>query len=172
MSPATSCRARSSTFVLSADDLPADYRDLLVALADAAADFVIVGGHAVAAYGHVRGTDDLDVFVRATPDNAARVFRALLTFGAPVAAHGVTQDLFATSGYGYRMGVKPNLIELLTEIDGVTFDDALQDHRTVSVDGREVRIIGRRALLANKRAAARPKDLADVAWLEEHPEEV
>jgi hypothetical protein len=156
--------------VLNEAALPADFRDLLVALADAHADFMIVGGYAIAVHGHPRGTDDLDVFVRATPENAARVLRALLAFGAPIEAHGVTQDLFERPGYGYRMGVRPNVIELLTEIDGVSFDEALRDHRSVRIDGREVPVIGRHALLANKRAAGRPKDLADVEWLERHPE--
>ncbi|MBX3182864.1 MAG: hypothetical protein KIT72_18275 [Polyangiaceae bacterium] len=68
------------------------------------------------------------------------------------------------------MGIKPNLIEILTQIDGIDFDDALRDHCTIVLDGRHVRIIGRQALLANKRAAARPKDLADVTWLEAHPD--
>lgn len=131
----------------------------------------MVGGYAIAAYGHVRGTDDLDVFVRPTAENARRVFAALLAFGAPVAVHGVTEGLFASPGYGYRIGIKPNLVELLTEIDGVSFDEAAREHRVFDVDGRDVRIIGRAALLANKRAAGRPKDLADVAWLEQHPEE-
>lgn len=158
--------------MLNADALPADYRDLLVALAGAGADFVIVGGYAVAAYGHVRGTDDLDVFIRPTPENAARVFRALVAFGAPVAAHHVTEELFARPGYGYRVGVKPSLIEILTEIDGVDFDEAVRDHRVVLVEGRQVRIIGRQALLENKRTAARAKDLADVAWLEANPDGV
>jgi len=57
--------------------------------------------------------------LRPTPENAKRVFRALVRFGAPVAAHGVTQGLFSKSGYGYRMGVKPHLIEVLTKVDGI-----------------------------------------------------
>ncbi|UJR86671.1 nucleotidyl transferase AbiEii/AbiGii toxin family protein [Sandaracinus amylolyticus] len=154
--------------MLNADALPDDFRDLLVALVDARAEFVLVGGYALAAYGHVRGTDDLDVFVRPTAENARRVFDALVAFGARVAAHGVTAGLFAKPGYGYRVGIKPHLVELLTEIDGVSFDDASRDPRVVHVEGRQVPIIGRGALLANKRAAARPKDLADVEWLERH----
>ncbi len=151
--------------------LPADFRDLLVALSDAGAEFVLIGGYALAAHGYVRATDNLDVFVRPTPDNATRIFAALAAFGAPVAAHGVNEGLFAAPGYGYRIGVKPNLIELLTEIDGVSFDEAVRDHRVIEVDGREVPVIGRSALVANKRAAARAKDLADVEWLEQHPED-
>lgn len=153
-------------------ELSADFRDLLLALADAEAEFVLIGGWALALHGHVRGTDDLDVLVRPTAENAARVFGALRAFGAPIAAHGVTQDLFATEGYGYRMGVKPNLIELLTSIDGVSFDEVWTGRRIIELDGRSIPVIGRRALLRNKRAAGRPKDFADVEWLETHESEL
>ena len=151
--------------------LSQDYRDLLVCLADAGAEFLLVGGWALALHGHGRGTDDMDVFVRATPANAERVFRALVEFGAPVAAHGVSAGLFAQPDYGYRIGVRPNVIELLTRIDGVTFEEAFVGHQTLQIDGRQIPYIGRAALLANKRAAGRAKDLADVEWLESHDEE-
>jgi hypothetical protein len=147
-----------------------DFRDLLVALSDASVDFLVVGGWALALHGYGRGTDDLDILVRPTEANAERVFCALAEFGTPVAAHGVNAGLFAREGYGYRMGVKPNLIEVLTVVDGVTFDQAWMGHRTFELEGRPIPFIGRTALLANKRAAARPKDLADVTWLLEHPE--
>lgn len=147
-------------------ELPRDYVDLLRELADGGVDHLLVGGWAVAVHGYVRATDDLDVLVRATPENAARVYQALQRFGAPLEQHGVTEGLFATEHYGYRMGRKPVLIELLTTIDGVTFDEASQNAVTVGVAGVRVPVIGRDALLTNKRAAGRPKDLADVAGLE------
>ncbi|MEM6790736.1 MAG: hypothetical protein AAF715_24670 [Myxococcota bacterium] len=63
-------------------DLPHDFRDLLVELDLAGADFVVVGGYAVAFHGYPRATKDLDVFVRPTRENAARVYRGLAAFGA------------------------------------------------------------------------------------------
>lgn len=151
------------------DALPDDFRDFLVALADARAEFVLIGGWAVAVHGRPRATEDLDILVRATPENAERVYRALAAFGAPLAAHGVHRELFASEGYGYRFGVKPNLVEVLTTISGVGFDAAVADAPSVEIDGRRIPVIGRDALLRNKRAAARAKDLDDVRWLESHP---
>jgi hypothetical protein len=148
-------------------DLPADYRDLLVEFVDRGVEFVLVGGWAVAVHGHGRATDDMDVFIKPSPENARRTYRALLAFGAPVAAHGITEGLFCQEGYGYRLGRKPVLIEILTAIDGVSFDEAAQDSTSVEVGGRSIRVIGRAALLQNKRAAGRVKDLADVEALEE-----
>jgi hypothetical protein len=77
-------------------ELPADFRDLLIELYDAGADFVVLGGHAVAFHGHPRATKDLDVLVRATPANAARVYRALAAFGAPLDAFEVGEEDFAS----------------------------------------------------------------------------
>jgi hypothetical protein len=76
-----------------------------------------------------------------------------------VEAPGVTADLFSRGGYGYRVGVRPPLIEILTAIDGVEFDEAIEDPRFFEIDGRSMPYIGRAALLKNKRAAGRAKDL-------------
>ncbi|MEY4579045.1 MAG: hypothetical protein RL701_3748 [Pseudomonadota bacterium] len=147
-------------------DLPQDYVDLLVELHDAAVEFVLLGGWAVAVHGHGRATDDLDILVRPTPENAMRVVLALQRFGAPLEAHGVTAELFSKPLYGYRIGIKPVLIELLTSVSGIDFDQAAHEQVTVEIEGRAISVIGKQALLANKRAAGRLKDLADVEALE------
>ena len=64
-----------------------DFRDLVAELMAGGAQFVIVGAHALAVHGIPRATGDLDIFVRPTSENSARVYAALLRFGAPVAAH-------------------------------------------------------------------------------------
>ncbi len=63
------------------------------------------------------------------------------------------------------------MIEVLTTVDGITFDEARADARFFEIEGRQIPYIGRDALLRNKRAAGRPKNLAEVAWLEAHPED-
>ena len=150
-------------------ELPRDYQELLEELVAAGVEFVLVGGWAVAVHGHGRGTDDMDVLVRATPENAKRVFRALQRFGAPLAQHGVDEGLFAHEQYGYRFGRKPILIEILTTIDGVDFDEAIADAVHVEVDQLSIPVIGKRALIRNKRASGRAKDLADLEVLEDEP---
>jgi hypothetical protein len=149
-------------------ELPDDFRDLLVALADAQADFVLIGGWAMAVHGRPRATEDLDVLVRATPANSAKVFAALAAFGAPVGPHGVDANTFGSEGPAYRLGMKPLRIEVLTKISGVSFDEASSDPVRADVDGRVVPVIGRAALLRNKRAAWRHKDIDDAEWLELH----
>jgi hypothetical protein len=146
-----------------------DFKDILVVFADERVEFVVIGGWAMALHGHGRGTDDLDLLVRPSADNAEKVFRALTRFGAPLSAHNVSEGLFAQAGYGYRMGIKPHLIEILTKVDGISFDEAAAGAPYFHLEGRTIPFIARSALLENKRAAGRPKDLADVDWLEKHP---
>lgn len=146
--------------------LPQDYLDLLREFIEADVEFLLIGGWAVAIHGHGRSTDDMDVFVRASEENAARIFAALERYGAPLSAHGVTRGLFAQERYGYRMGRKPLLIEILTKIDGVSFDEAAHDAIEVELVGMRIPVIGRDALLKNKRASGRAKDLSDLEALE------
>jgi hypothetical protein len=152
-------------------ELPDDFRDVLVALADQRADFVLIGGWAMAVHGRPRATEDLDVLVRATLTNSAKVFAALAAFGAPVGPHGVDATTFDHEGPAYRIGLKPLRIEVLTKISGLSFDEAASAPVLADVDGRAVSVIGRQALLRNKRAAGRHKDLDDVEWLERHERE-
>ena len=144
-----------------------DFVDIVRCLKAEGCEFVIVGAHALASHGAPRATGDLDILVRADPANADRVFRALLRFGAPLAAHGVTVDDFAAPDTVYQMGLPPRRIDLLTQISGVSFDEAVADPVFGSLGGESVPCIGLDALLRNKRASGRTKDLADVEALEE-----
>jgi hypothetical protein len=146
--------------------LPEDFRDLLIELHDAAAEFVVLDGHAVAFHGHPRATKYLDVLVRATASNAARVYRALASFGAPLRSFDVAEADFATYDGILQVGLPPRRIDILNRADGITFDEATAAHASFDLEGRSIPVIGLDALLKNKRTAARPQDLADVAALE------
>jgi hypothetical protein len=147
-------------------ELAEDFRDLLVAFHDAGAEFVVVGGYAVAFHGHPRATKDLDVLVRAVPDNAARVYRALAAFGAPLSTFEVSETDFATYDGVLQVGLPPRRIDILNRATGITFAEAVADGATFEIDGRAIPIIGRDALLKNKRATGREQDIADVKALE------
>jgi len=144
-----------------------DFVDLAASFVDEGVNFVIVGAYALAAHGFPRTTGDIDFFVQPTPSNARRVLRALLQFGAPVTAHGVSEDDFAKPGNVYQIGLPPRRIDVLTSISGVSFDEASE----AAIDGKlgavPVRFIGRAAMRRNKLAAGRPKDLLDAELLDE-----
>ena len=142
-----------------------DSRDLLDALVEADADYLVVGAHALAAHGLPRATADFDVLVRPSAENARRVLAALVTFGAPVQQHGVGAEDLARPGTVYQLGLPPRRIDVLTSISGVDFDEAWASRIVVNVEGRPVSIIGRDALIKNKLTTGRAKDLLDVEAL-------
>lgn len=148
-------------------EAPDDFVDLVRCLHEEHCDYVIVGAHALAAHGVPRATGDLGFLVRPDRPNAERVYRALLRFGAPVAAHGVRPEDFTAPGTVYQMGLPPRRIDIITEISGVSFDDAVRETVSGHLGPEVVRCIGLDALLRNKRAVGRAKDLADVEALEE-----
>ena len=147
----------------------ADYVDMLRALVASGVEFLLVGAHAMAAHGVPRATIDLDLYVRASTENAPRVIAALRAFGAPLSAHGVTQEDFERSGTVYQLGLPPNRIDLITRISGVEFEEAWASRIITKIGDLEISVIGREPLLANKRASGRDKDLVDVRLLERGP---
>jgi hypothetical protein len=144
--------------------LTPDFRDLLFELSEADAKYLVVGGYAVGVHGHPRATKDIDIWVEASNDNAPRVITALRGFGAPLM--GLTEEDLRVPGVGLRIGVEPGRIDLLTKITGVGFAAAWDGKFDAVFDDVSVHVIGLTELFANKRAAGRPQDLADVAALE------
>jgi hypothetical protein len=125
--------------------------------------FVVVGGHALAYHGRPRYTKDLEVFVDPTPENAARLLLALADFG--FGGLDLKTADFDTPGKVVQLGIAPNRIDLLTRIDGVSFDEAWSGRVTGRFGTESVPFLGRRELLANKRAVGRLQDLADIEAL-------
>ncbi|MEJ7623475.1 MAG: nucleotidyltransferase [Pyrinomonadaceae bacterium] len=146
-------------------ELTTDFIDLLTALVDAGVDFMVVGGYAVAFYGHPRATKDLDVFVRATPANAKKLYQALAAFGAPLNEFKVAEEDFSDYGGILQLGVPPQRIDIINRISGVTYDEAVENAGVFELEGRAIRIIGLDALTKNKLAAGRDQDLVDAKLL-------
>lgn len=144
-----------------------DFKDLLAALLGAEARFLVVGAHALAVHGVPRATGDLDVWIAADVANTERVWTALLGFGAPVAAMGVSQADLSRPDTVVQIGLPPRRIDILTSISGVGFDEAWPDRVTHEVDGLVVPFLGRAALVRNKRSTGRTKDRADLEALGE-----
>jgi hypothetical protein len=144
-----------------------DFEDVVSALLAHRCEFLIVGAYALAAHGAPRATGDLDVLVRADTENSERVFQALVAFGAPLAMHGVSSTDFSKPGTVYQMGLPPRRIDILTQVSGITFDEAAADAIVGHLGPHPVRCIGLNAMITNKRATGRTKDLADAEVLEE-----
>jgi predicted nucleotidyltransferase len=141
-----------------------DYKEMLQRLLEENVRFLLVGAYAVAVHGFPRATKDIDFFVWATPENAAKLMRALAKFGAPL--HDISEADFSSEGVVFQIGNSPRRIDIITNISGVKFEQAYANKTTISIEGIEVPVISLEDLIANKRASARTQDLADVEKLE------
>ncbi len=141
-----------------------DFRDILVALNDANVDFLVVGAYAVAAHGFPRATGDLDIWVRANIESAPKVLRALREFGAPM--HKIKESDFAAPSVVFQIGIPPSRIDILTVVSGLDFDSAWANRIALTIEGVTIPVIGLSDLITNKRAAGRPRNLADITALE------
>lgn len=145
--------------------LNSDFRDILSAFCEEKVEFMLVGAYAVAAHGLPRATGDIDLWIKCSDDNAARVLSALKLFGAPLSNFSKADLL--RPGTVIQLGVIPRRIDVLTTITGVDYDEAEPEREFVNLDGMTIPIIGISHLIRNKKAVGRPQDQADVARLEE-----
>jgi hypothetical protein len=109
------------------------------------------------------------VLIRARPENSGRVYAALAAFGAPLQEFGLDEADFASYEGVLQIGLPPRRIDLLNRADGITFDEAVSEGAGFTLEGRIIPVIGRAALIKNKRAAGRLQDLADIEAIESKP---
>jgi hypothetical protein len=147
-----------------AEAMNSDFEELLSIFNENGVRYLIVGGHAVMLYTEPRYTKDLDVWIDASAENAERVYRSLLAFGAPLA--GVTAKDFAKEESFYQMGIPPVRVDILMSIDGVSFAEAWPNRQQSKLGNAQAWFIGRGELIRNKRAVGRHIDLHDAELLE------
>ena len=142
-----------------------DFTDILSAFIVEKVEFLVVGGYAMAFHGYVRATGDIDLWIRISDENAEKVWRALRTFGAPLFDLNI-EDL-KTPGMVFQIGIVPSRIDIITQIDGVEFEDAWREHKMVEIENLQIPVIGKTQLLINKQSTGRIKDRNDALWLQE-----
>jgi predicted nucleotidyltransferase len=145
-------------------DLHPDFKDLLSALADTNAEYLVVGGWAVAYHAEPRFTKDLDIFIGPSDENLQAVSRALEKFGAPATIVDILREL--TPDEFLFLGVSPVRVDILRRVDGVEFAGAYARRDTVVWGGVQVSMIGFDDLVAAKTAAGRDRDLLDLRLLQ------
>ena len=146
-------------------DLAPDFDEFCALLNAREVEYVIVGAHALAFHGAPRFTGDLDVLVKPTEENGQRLLAAIADFGFPTTP--LTPLDIVAGRKVLEMGVAPVQIHVMSAIDGVTWDEVWRDRESGAFGARTVAFIGRETFLRNKRAAGRPKDLADIDALRE-----
>lgn len=140
-----------------------DFKEFLRLLKEHNVRYLLIGGYAVSCYGYPQFTADIDIWIAVDDENAVNIVRALKIFGFGMSE--LEPGIFTEPGSIIRMGIKPNMIEIMTTISGVEFPDRYGRRNTDIIDGVEVDIISLEDLKKNKLSAARPRDLADLEYL-------
>lgn len=146
-------------------DLPPDFSEFFALLDESRAEYLVVGAYALAVHGAPRFTGDIDVLIRPTLESAQRVLDAVVAFGFPTDA--IIAERLAHPDALVEMGLPPLQTYLMSSISGVSWEEAWAGHSELAVGDRRLRFLGRSELVANKRAAGRPKDRADLDALGE-----
>jgi hypothetical protein len=143
--------------------LSKDLREFIELLNSHGVEYVIVGAYGLAFHGVPRFTGDIDFFVRRSPENAARLERVIHAFG--FGATGLKHEDFLEENQIVQLGIAPNRIDLLTGIDGVSFDEAWQTRNQAELEQLPVNFLARELLIKNKLAVGREQDIADATRL-------
>lgn len=149
-----------------------DFPALIRMLSEAGVEFIVIGGVAAIAHGSARGTFDLDVVYRRTPENIRRVSDALAKHspylrGAPLGLPFKFDPPTIQRGLNFTLSTDLGPLDLLGEVaGGGTYEDLLPYSVRAEVFGGSVWCLGLRKLIQTKRAAGRPKDNDAIAELE------
>lgn len=140
-----------------------DYKEMLQLLLEEHVDFMIVGAYALGTHGYPRATGDIDIWVKPNNINSKKIYKALARFGAPLGQ--IQIDEFSTEGIIFQIGVIPRRIDIITKIDGVTYEEADEDKIIVEIEGLKIPVISLEKFIRNKMATGREKDELDIKTL-------
>lgn len=140
--------------------IPKEFKEFIESLNEAKVEYLVIGAHALALHGVPRYTGDLDILVRRSTENAARIVDAIRVFG--LESLGFNEADFLEPDQFIQIGVAPLRLDICTDISGVTFEEAWANRVTGEIGGVPVAFIGKDEFIKNKRAVGRPKDLGDI----------
>jgi predicted nucleotidyltransferase len=144
--------------------LSQDFKEFIQSLNDNHVRYLVVGGYAVALHGHPRYTNDLDVWIELSKENAANLMKALTQFG--FGSIGLKVEDFLDPEQIIQLGYPPNRIDLITSLESMNFESCFISKIQVQIDNVTVNFIDLENLKKNKKATGRKQDLADLENLE------
>ena len=142
-----------------------DFRDFILAFNKTNVDYILVGGFSVVIHGYNRATGDMDIWVRRSTDNYAKIVTAFSIFGMPVFDMSLEKFLEDDGINVFTFGRKPVAIDLMTGCKGLDFEETFQVAQWIEFDGLQIKVIGLDQLIEAKKASGRHKDLDDIEKL-------
>ena len=126
--------------------------------------YLVIGGYAVNVHGYVRYTKDLDVAIAVAPDNAVRMMEVIHAFG--FGSLGLQPQDFLQKNGVVQLGHAPVRIDILNDVDGISFSEAFEKRKDVLYEDVLIHVIGLDELYILKQRAGRKQDLADIEKLQ------
>ncbi len=140
-----------------------DYKDMLQLFRKYEVKYLVIGAYAMGNYGYSRYTLDIDLWIEKSVENAKKIQKAFNDFSVP---YEITVDELNTENFVLQIGIEPMRIDILTDIDGISFLEAWGNKTNNSLFGEEINFISLNDLIKNKIATNRTKDKYDVLELE------
>ncbi len=122
--------------------------------------YLVIGGYAVSVHGYPRSTKDIDVCIEMSDMNASNMLQVIKDFG--FGSLELTKEDFLKKHFITQLGFPPLRIDILNDLDGVSFEEAWNNKKIVSIEDVPVNFIGYNELIIVKQKAGRPQDIADV----------
>lgn len=140
-----------------------DFVDFVKLCNEYSVQYLVVGGYAVSIHGYPRATKDFDICIKISEENAAKMVEVINEFG--FSSLKLKKEDFLKRDFITQLGHEPVRIDILNDIDGVTFDEAFKNKKVISYKGTDINFIGYNDLLRVKEKAGRPQDIADLSKL-------
>ncbi len=137
-----------------------DYEELLKYFNKHKVKYCIVGAFAVAYYSTPRYTKDIDILVEPTAENGRKIIMALKDFG--FGSLKLTEKDFNKKRQVIQLGYEPVRIDLLTSIEGCSFDEIWKNKKRGTYGKQKVFFIGLNELIKNKKKTRRKLDKVDL----------
>jgi predicted nucleotidyltransferase len=149
------------------NSFPEHYRSFLNALNNHNVEYLIIGGYAMGAYGYVRSTTDLDIYINADVKNASKMINACISYGIP--KEDLKLEMFLVPKM-VGIGKPPLRIEVLKKLGSVDFQYAFQRANKKNIDGTDINVISLEDLILLKKDALKDRstlrDQEDLSYLE------
>lgn len=128
--------------------------------------YLVIGGYAYAIHAEPRYTKDLDIFYESTEVNAGKLLQTIKDFGFE--SLELTMDDFIKRGRIVQLGLSPLRIDLLNDVEGITFEDSWQNKIESKYGSQTIYVLSKSDLIKHKQASGRDQDLVDVKNLKRY----
>lgn len=140
-----------------------DFIDFIKLCNNYEVEYLVIGGYAVSIHGYPRSTKDMDVCIKISEENAAKMVNVINDFG--FASLKLMKEDFLKRDFITQLGHEPVRIDILNDLDGVPFETAWTNRRVINFEGEIINFIGYNELMKVKEKSGRPQDIADISKL-------